>query len=93
MFVFLLFILVFYSIISARSILYFVTITSARSAERRHFVDSAAIEARNAYRRKWYRKNKDKVKAQQERYWIRKAAQLTAKDAAQKDAQKGTAKA
>ena len=56
-------------------------------------MDSAAIEARNAYRRKWYRKNKDKVKAQQERYWIRKAAQLTAKDAAQKDAQKGTAKA
>ena len=63
------------------------------SAERRHFVDSAAIEARNAYRRKWYRENKDKVKAQQERYWIRKAAQLTAKDAAQKDAQKGTTKA
>ena len=55
-------------------------------------MDNAAIEARNAYRRKWYRANKDKVKAQQERYWIRKAAQITAKDAAQDDAQKGKAR-
>ena len=92
LFVLLLFVLMFYSIISARSILYFPTITSARSAERRHFVDNAAIEARNAYRRKWYRENKEKVRKQQMRYWTRKAAQLTAKDAAQEDAQKGKAK-
>ena len=33
----------------------------------------AAREARNAYRRKWAKNNPDKVKAQQERYWARKA--------------------
>jgi len=32
-----------------------------------------AREARNAYRREWYRKNKDKHRQQQERYWQRKA--------------------
>lgn len=35
----------------------------------------AALEARRAYKREWARKNKDKVKAQQERYWKRKAGQ------------------
>lgn len=35
----------------------------------------AALEARRAYKREWARKNKDKVKAQQERYWKRKADQ------------------
>lgn len=33
----------------------------------------AAREARNAYRREWYKKNKDKVKQQQANYWQRKA--------------------
>ena len=33
-----------------------------------------AAEARRAYKRKWARENRDKVKAQQERYWARKAA-------------------
>lgn len=33
----------------------------------------AAKAARNAYRRKWAKANPDKVKAQQERYWTRKA--------------------
>jgi len=32
-----------------------------------------ALEARRAYKREWARKNRDKVKAQQERYWARKA--------------------
>lgn len=32
-----------------------------------------AREARNAYRRKWYKENTDKVKAQIERYWEKKA--------------------
>jgi hypothetical protein len=35
-----------------------------------------AAEARRAYQREWYRKNKDKVKAAQERYWGKKAKQL-----------------
>ena len=29
---------------------------------------------KNAYQREWARKNPDKVKAQQERYWQKKAA-------------------
>lgn len=33
-----------------------------------------AVEARRAYRREWYRRNQDKVKAAQERYWTKKAA-------------------
>ena len=35
-----------------------------------------AKEARRAYRRKWNRENRDKVKASQERYWERKAQEL-----------------
>lgn len=38
-------------------------------------LDEAALEARRAYQREWRRKNKDKVKAQNERYWQRKAQQ------------------
>lgn len=34
----------------------------------------AAREARNAYQRAWNARNKDKVKAAQQRYWERKAA-------------------
>lgn len=33
-----------------------------------------AKEMRRAYKREWNRKNRDKVKAAQERYWNRKAA-------------------
>lgn len=39
-------------------------------------MDNAAREARNAYRREWYSKNRDKAKAQQERYWKKKAKEL-----------------
>ncbi len=35
----------------------------------------AAKAARRAYQREWARKNPEKIKAQQERYWARKAAQ------------------
>ena len=45
-------------------------------------MDEKAAEARRAYKREWNRKNKDKVKAAQERYWKRKAEALeAAKDA------------
>lgn len=44
-------------------------------------MEDKAREARRAYKREWNRKNKDKVKAAQERYWSRKAA------AAEQDAQ------
>lgn len=33
-------------------------------------------EARRAYKREWAKKNPDKVRAAQERYWNRKAAEL-----------------
>ena len=32
-----------------------------------------AIDAKNAYKREWYKRNRDKVRAAQERYWQRKA--------------------
>ena len=38
-------------------------------------MDEKAREARRAYKREWNRRNRDKVKAAQERYWSRKAAQ------------------
>lgn len=34
-----------------------------------------AKAARNAYKRKWAKENPDKVRAQQERYWNKKAAE------------------
>lgn len=39
----------------------------------------AAIKARREYRREWAKKNPDKVKAQQQRYWAKKAAAAEAK--------------
>lgn len=45
--------------------------------------DTAAAEARRAYKREWARKNPDKVKAAQERYWKKKAAQIQEQQEAQ----------
>lgn len=39
-------------------------------------MDEKARAARNAYKRKWAKENPDKVKATQERYWRKKAAEL-----------------
>ena len=39
-----------------------------------------AKQARLAYRREWQRKNRDKVKAYNERYWEKKAAAQKAAD-------------
>lgn len=41
-------------------------------------MNDAAKEARRAYKREWQRKNKDKVKAYQEKYWNKKAAEMAA---------------
>ena len=38
-------------------------------------MDEKAKEARKAYKKEWNRKNRDKVKAANERYWMRKAQQ------------------
>jgi hypothetical protein len=37
-------------------------------------MDKSALEARRAYKRAWAKKNPDKVRAAQERYWKKKAA-------------------
>lgn len=37
-------------------------------------MDEKARELRRQYKREWNRKNKDKVRQAQERYWTRKAA-------------------
>jgi len=44
-------------------------------------MNEKAAEARRAYKRAWARANPDKVKAQQERYWIRKAEAIEAAQA------------
>ena len=49
-------------------------------------MDERAKELRRAYKREWNRKNRDKVKAAQDRYWARKAAQM---EAAEQDQQTG----
>ncbi len=36
-------------------------------------IDARAKEIRREYKRAWYNKNKDKVKAANERYWRKKA--------------------
>ena len=38
-------------------------------------MNEKAKEARRQYKREWARRNKDKVKEYQERYWTRKAAE------------------
>ena len=42
--------------------------------------DNASVEARRAYKREWARRNPDKVKAAQQRYWEKKAAQMQAQE-------------
>ena len=37
-----------------------------------------ALEARRAYKREWNRRNRDKVRAAQARYWNRRAAAAAA---------------
>ena len=46
-----------------------------------------AKEARRAYKREWNRRNPDKVKAAQERYWNRKAQQAQQTQDAQEEHQ------
>lgn len=41
-------------------------------------MNEQAAAARRAYKRKWAKENPEKVKAQQERYWSKKAAEQAA---------------
>lgn len=45
----------------------------------------AAAEARNAYARKWRAANPDKVRANNKRYWLRKAEKTIEKDAVEEE--------
>lgn len=40
-------------------------------------MNGKAKAERNAYMKEWYKKNKDKAKVAQERYWEKKAKKLT----------------
>lgn len=40
---------------------------------------NAAKEARRTYFREWQRKNREKVKKYQDRYWAKKAAEMESK--------------
>ena len=56
--------------------------TRNTSEEREAFtMTDEAKEARRAYKREWYRKNPEKVKAQQERFYAKKAAEAAAQRA------------
>lgn len=46
----------------------------------------AVRKARNAYRREWNKRNPEKVKAAQERYWLKQAAQIAAAEGGREDA-------
>ena len=46
-------------------------------------MNEQAKAARRAYKRKWAKQNPEKVKAQQERYWTKKAAEAAREPAEQ----------
>lgn len=55
-------------------------------------MNEQAAAARREYKRKWAQSNPDKVKAQQERYWTKKAQEAAQAEQAQRVQQaKGTA--
>lgn len=63
-------------IIYARGIKASTDAKHARSCERgEKMLTEQAKEARREYKRQWARRNPDKVRAQQERHWERKAAE------------------
>ena len=53
--------------------------------EERERMTEAAKEARRQYKREWNRKNRDKVRAAQERYWNKRAAAQNQTDTTQED--------
>ena len=42
-------------------------------------MNEAAAAARRAYQREWRRKNPEKIRAAQERYWTKKAREMNEK--------------
>lgn len=51
-------------------------------------MDEKAKAARREYRRRWAKMNPDKIRAQQERYWRKKAAEADSKAAEQQNNEK-----
>ena len=53
-------------------------------------MNSAATEARNAYKRKWAKEHPESIRRSQEKYWTKKAMEMqqAAKEAADPDAGK-----
>lgn len=50
-----------------------------QDVSRKKSIADAGREARNAYKREWYRKNKEKQREYERRYWNRKADSDTQK--------------
>lgn len=44
-------------------------------------MDEKAKAARRAYKNEWAKRNPDKVRAQQERYWMKRATEMEHRDA------------
>lgn len=47
-------------------------------------MNEQAVAARRAYKREWAKRNPDKIRAQQERFWNKKAAEYAAAALAEK---------
>ena len=56
-------------------------------------LNEQAAAARREYKRKWAHDNREKVKAQQERYWTKKAAEQATANAEQAQQEPTPAKA
>ena len=52
----------------------------AQDAKGVHKMDEKALELRRAYKRQWAKEHKESVRASQERYWQKKAAQMQAEE-------------
>lgn len=48
-------------------------------------MNAKAAAARRAYKRKWAKENPEKIRAQQERYWTKKAEQEAADNQAENE--------
>lgn len=54
-------------------------------------MSKAALEARRAYQREWYAKNRDKKREYQQRYWAKKASETASERKKAEDSGSGGA--
>lgn len=50
--------------------------TCGKQAKRVSQMNSAAAEARNAYKRKWAKEHPESIRRSQEKYWTKKAMEM-----------------